>query len=508
MERPPTSRPAAHREIADHPTYPLTHLSPKGQPHMINGRVRTIATGVAALAVVAMLALLFRAFADARTGPDTSPGAAPGGTTQAVQQHGKWFTINALTFTTTQQGLAALPAVAPADTNTVYQATLSPVALRRTTDAGKHWTTLQIPGDTANTEAVQVFVSPLNAKTVFLTITSPLPPQSTESACPTLNPAQSQRVSLSSRSAATGSRPYSSALPKSGRIPCSLQYYSTDGGGSWTPLTLPIRSVLVDTTPMLAMPTAHLLHAQGPQLYAAAGCGPFCSGPSQDILTSADGGVHWTLADHAIRVAGHNVCDFDAAPGGNDVYAITSTQSCGSETVPTAYLWHSTDKGTHWTKVGALPANAWLGLAVVAQAQGQPLLYLHLPNVTVQGHGTSMTDGPTSLRVSANGGKTWTAAPAAGITATSRPYTGPLCVLSDGTVVENYGDPMTSALYGWKIGDAAWHQVTGQINGQVSQVLVVPQGGTDTLVAVTIAKYNQSGNTSTGETLTVQSYLP
>jgi hypothetical protein len=472
----------------------------------MTSRMRSLGAGIAAVAVVALLAALFYAVAAGRTG--SGPGAAPGSGTPTAQAHGRWQTISGLTFATTQQGPSGLPAVAPSDPNTVYEATLAPVKLRRTTDMGAHWTDLHVPGDTSNVEDFQVFVSPLDAKTVFLTITSPLPPKSQESVCPTLMASQTQ----SGVSAARGSgvAPLAQHLPTSGSIPCSLQYYSTDGGDSWKQLTLPLRAALVDPDRMLAVPTTHILSAQGSRLYAAAGCGPLCSGPGDDIVTSADGGAHWTLADQGIRAAGYNVCDFSAAPSGADVFAITATQSCGNESAPPIYLWRSADAGAHWTKVGQLPANAWLGMAVVARAQGQPLLYIHLPQVTVQGHGTSITDGPTSLKVSADGGKTWTAAPVAGIPGggVTRPYSGPLCVLSDGTVVENYGEPTATALYGWKLGDTTWRQVAPQIKGDVRQVLVVPQGGSDAFVAVTVAGYAQSGQSITGETITVQSYLP
>jgi hypothetical protein len=483
---------------------PMMQTPVKGQLDMITTRVRGVATGMVAVAVVAMIALLFYTFATSRSG--TGTGLGPGASATATSAHGVWQTLAGLTFTTSQQGPGALPAISPANPNTVYQATLGPIKLRRTTDQGAHWAQLHVPGDTSNVEAFQVFVSPLDATHVFLTLTSPLPPQSQASACPTIAASQAGTVAVRSRLSRAGA--LAANLPQSGTIPCSLQYNSTDGGDSWQQLTLPVRSVLIDPPALFGAPTSHLLRAQGSRLYAAAGCGPNCFGPSSDIVTSTDGGAHWTQADQAIRAAGHNVCDFAASPTGNDVIAITATQSCGSETVPPAYLWHSADAGAHWTKVGQLPANAWLGLAVVAQTQGQPLLYVHLPQVTVQGHGSSMTDGPTYLRVSADGGKTWKAAPATGIASTSRPFTGPLCVLSDGSVVENFGDPMATTLYGWKLGEAAWHQVTAPIKGDVGQVLVVTQGGADTLLAVTVASYNQSGVSTSGETIRVQSYLP
>jgi hypothetical protein len=205
------------------------------------------------------------------------------------------------------------------------------------------------------------------------------------------------------------------------------------------------------------------------------------------------------VADQQIRAAGHYVCDFSVAPGGSDVFAITATESCGNESAPPIYLWHSVDAGAHWTKVRQLPANGWVGMAVVSQPSGQPLLYIQLTPVTAQSHTDVVTDGPTHLMVSADSGKTWTAAPGSGIAGPVESSSGPLCVLSDGTVIEYFGDPTTAGLYGWKLGETTWRMVAPPIKGaDVLQMLVARQGESDALFAVT------SGQTG----ITVQSYLP
>jgi hypothetical protein len=239
------------------------------------------------------------------------------------------------------------------------------------------------------------------------------------------------------------------------------------------------------------------LSAQGNRLYAAVGCGPQCSGPSDDIVTSADGGAQWTQADHDIRAAGHYVCDFSAAPSGADVFAITATESCGNESAPPIYLWHSADAGAHWTKVRQLPANGWRGIAVVSQPSGQPLLYIQLPQITPQSHTEAVIDGPTHLMVSANDGKTWTAAPASGIGGSTESPSGPLCVLSDGLVIEYFGDTTTSALYGWRLGETTWRMVATPFKGDLRQLIVAQEGESDALLAVT------SGEKG----VTIQSYL-
>jgi hypothetical protein len=240
------------------------------------------------------------------------------------------------------------------------------------------------------------------------------------------------------------------------------------------------------------------LSAQGSRLYAAAGCGPQCGGPGDDIVTSADGGAHWTQVDHDIRAAGYYVCDFSAAPSGSDVFAITATESCGGEGGPPIYLWHSADAGAHWTKVRQLPANGWRRMAVVPQPSGQPLLYIQLPQITPQNHMDAITDGPTRLMVSADGGKTWTAAPAGGISGPTESPSGPLCVLSDGTVIEYFFDPTTAALYGWRLGETTWRMVATPFKGDLRQLIVARQGESDALLAMT----------SGAKGITIQSFLP
>lgn len=468
------------------------------------GRLRGAVGATAALAVVAMLALLFHAFATGRNAPTTGTPHGPSG----PSVHGTWETIPGLTLTTTQQGPSSIPAVAPSDPNTVYEATLAPYMVRRTTDAGATWTSLNVPGktdvqvagSTSGVEDVQVFVSPLDAKSVFLTLTFALPPSSLASACPTLADLQSQATAAS---AGPSTAPLAMTLPRSGSIPCSLQYHSGDGGGSWKLLTLPVRAALANLAPIYAAPPVNILRAQGSRLYAAAGCGPLCQGPGDDILTSTDGGTTWAVADHDIRAAGYYVCDFTAAPSGSDVYAFASKESCGNESVPPIYLWHSGDAGAHWTLVGQPPANVSFGMAVVAQPGGASLLYAHLPRAAAQPHTIQMTNDATSLKVSSDGGKTWQAAPAGGALDNAQP-SGPLAVLGDGTIVEAFANMGAATLYGWKQGDAAWHVVAPVLQGQVSQLLVVPQGGAERLIAITAGYTGGKGQNTA--TYTIQSY--
>jgi hypothetical protein len=471
------------------------HSSVKGSRDMktswttsrMSSRMRSLWAGIAAIIVVALLAGVFYALAASRgrSGPASVP-------TATAQVHGKWQTLASLPFSEVPQG----PAIAPSDPNTIYEATLSPVKLRRTTDQGAHWTELHVPGDTSNLESFQVFVSPLDAKMVFVTLTTTLPPTGQESVCPTLLASQAP-AAASTTLRGSGASPLAESLPQSGKIPCSLQYYSVDGGASWTQLILPLRAALVDPDRIFLGPT-NILSAQGSRLYAAAGCGPQCGGPGDDIVTSVDGGAHWTQANHDIRAAGQYVCDYSAAPSGSDVFAITATESCGGESAPAIYLWRSADAGAHWTKVRQLPANGWRRMAVVPQPSGQPLLYIQLPQITPQNHMDAIADGPTHLMVSADGGKTWTAAPASGISGSTESPSGPLGVLSDGTVIQYFGDTTTAPLYGWRLGATTWQMIATPFKGDLRQLIVARQGASDALFAMT------SGEKG----ITIQSYLP
>lgn len=456
----------------------------RGHQAMNIRSARGVAAGAAALVVVTLLVVILHTFVASGTGA-------------GAQVHGKWQTLSRLTMTTSDTLSSGVPAVAASDPNTVYETTLSPLKVRRTTDAGAHWTNLHVPGDTSGVEDIQVFVSPLDAQNVFLTLTTPAPSGASAS-CPAAPTAQSTTGST----AATASHavPLAMTVPQSGRVPCSLQYYSNDGGNTWKPLTLPVQAVLVDTLPYLQPLTADILRPQGMRLYAAAGCGPMCGFAGDDIVSSADGGAHWTVADQSIRAAGYYICDFAPAPTGSDVYAVATTVGCNNESVPPLYLWHSGDAGAHWTLVGRMPTNASYGMAVVSTPSGKSLLYVQAPQATAQPHTIATVNGPDRLEVSADGGVTWQAAPASGVPSAAQPSSasGPLCVLSDGTVVEAFVNASQTSLYGWKQSDTAWRSVAPPLHGQLTALLAVPQNGEDELIAVTGGGLGQGVNQSAG----------
>src|SRR5215469_8668035 len=107
---------------------------------------------------------------------------------------------------------------------------------------------------------------------------------------------------------------------------------------------------------------------------------------------------------------------FAAAPTGSTVFAVAATQACDSEALPPLALWRSDDAGLHWQSAGALPSPMVTGMAAMSQpGSAQPLLYLNMPPASMGNHTTNVTWSPANVQVSADGGKTWKAAPTGGV---------------------------------------------------------------------------------------------
>jgi hypothetical protein len=221
-----------------------------------------------------------------------------------------------------------------------------------------------------------------------------------------------------------------------------------------------------------------------------------------ELVSSDDGGAIWHLADGDIRNAGDAICDFAPSPSGGDIYAITTAQGCSQMSFAQEDLWHSADSGAHWSHVGALSTPAAFGMEVVPQASGYPLLYLQMPPATVQGRGASIDYGPTNLHASTDGGKTWHAAPSAGVPSGWSPSE-PLGMLSDGTVIESFESvaadgSAASQLYGWKLGGSAWQPVAPKLDAAVFTLVTVPDSsGVDTLWAALTLSWDTSAQTVT-----------
>ena len=96
-----------------------------------------------------------------------------------------------------------------------------------------------------------------------------------------------------------------------------------------------------------------------------------------------------------------------------------------------------------------------------------------------------VASAPTDVQVSADGGKTWTAAPTQGFPTAGTGPTAPLGVLSDGSVLfaRCPTQGTTTTFYAWKLGDAAWQQV-GSSFENVETAFVVA-GAANTVCVVT-----------------------
>lgn len=440
-----------------------------------HSRVRGVIAGGAMAAVVALLAFLLVNAAGHHSQP---PSPAHGADTLPS---GRWVTQTKLD-DTTNIGAIGDPAVAPTDPRVVYEAVNngdshggSHASLRRTDDGGATWHPLSLPIPAADVNYVGMFVSPLNARTVWLQLFD-----SAATNCPTGESA------IGDVSGAMHG-----GILASGTASCAMEWYSADAGQHWMPVQLPVTGLLSGTglnTPMLV--------AQGSRLYSMTGC---VSSTCTRLLTSTDGGATWHTADSVLGTNASTVCDFAPVPSGSTLFAVTSSGDCSWLDTTAHILWRSDDAGAHWTQIETLPFQTERGLMVVQPAgAAQPVLYADMPTKTgtttdkVGDINPVWTDAVTDLKYSADGGKTWHAAPAAGAPAGLKPYWSPIGVTSDGSVIwqlsrQGNDDSTGAPLYAWKVGDASWHQLTPAVpTGFIEAFTVIPVAGRgDQLWAVT-----------------------
>ncbi len=377
------------------------------------------------------------------------------------------------------QAYTSVPVLAPSNPDTLYQlaqtsASGTQAVPERSTDGGASWHSFSLPGQGINGSAPSLFVSPADAERVFVTLAGKL----VQKRC-VLEPAVGGNSTRSS-----------------GYTPCSVQFVSRDGGAHWTPLQLPLPGSLTDTAAFHLVagdtfPSIFTLEAQEQRLYAAlVSWYPGATGAR--LVTSTDGGLIWQLADTGLASDGRQVCDFAPAPTGATVFALTAPDCVHGGTTP-LLLWQSADAGAHWTQTSQFVGNADLGMAVVSGGGGaQPLLYMDVLSPASSGCAASASSAfgpqsgicggaPTDVRVSADGGRTWHAAPAQGYPDPERTPGSPLGVLTDGSVLFLVDDQF----FAWRSGDAAWHPV-GVLAHSVEYVLLTStSAGQQTLWVVT-----------------------
>jgi photosystem II stability/assembly factor-like uncharacterized protein len=457
--------------------------APKGVMMFTNKRTRGLAAGATLIAVVALFALVLSA-----TLPKHPHAAVPGSsgtpqpsvsatapTNSLALPGGNWFS------TLSQSGLQGdAPMLFPGNPRILYQNltanTSSDINLRRSDDVGATWHALAVPGGLpAAIDTTSLFVSPLDANVVFLTLAVY---QST-------NPEACQLAATASNALAR----------LSGGPTCGAQYISTDGGQHWTRQTLPIGGALgAPYGGHFENPTSEeILRVQGQRLYSAISASTVINvtfgGPSARILASDDGGNTWKLVDADLHASGQNTCDFAPTPTGSTIFALTLSESCYSSQNPSAsqFLWRSDDGGAHWGLVSKLPFLAGDLALGIAPNRAAPILYAHQqqpynPVFPPTSNATptpvpQVRAGDPGIVYSTDGGHTWQHAPASGLAGpdTTQFYpnaaTGPVGTLADGSVLGVFPTKTLTFIFAaWKPGDNAWHALTPELK-QAIQVL-------------------------------------
>lgn len=469
-------------------------------PHRrATGSRRWITTGVTLAVIASFVGVL--ALATAHRPPSAPPkdatsvtgvngaiGAAPAG----------WVSLNKLDYSAVFSANDP-PAIAPSDPNVVYETMAqglqehAPASMRATRDGGKTWRTLALPLQADHIGYAGIGVSPANPQVIFLSLIDTV-----KADCPANR--------LESMGEGAGSF-------------CRLEYTSVDGGAHWSVANLPLAGgvpglLTASANSGLAGPIqSNSVNAQGQRLFSGFLCFDFgCT----RLVSSGDGGVTWTFADQAMLAGGaKNVCDYTASADSATLYAATSAGACGYAQQQPYTLWTSHDAGASWTKVGTLATSNERGM-VMAQdsATGASLLYMGLPRTTAMSQDKMgdpfpvISQSPSDVLVSVDGGQTWQHAPTQGIPAGHVIYfqIGPLGTLRDGSVLMDV-IPMTnangadadnfsgSAIYAWKPGDASWRYITS-VNAEIDGLLVTPSasGQADTFRAILV---NRSGQGTT-----------
>lgn len=343
---------------------------------------------IAATLLVALFAGLLARQASLRPGVALTPttnSASPAASATTDTSLAAWTQIPGYQHI---QGLA----VAPSNPSIAYQVWFSNssapadnrgsgMQLRRTDDQGATWTDLpkpQIPSGTYPVLGLTMagFVSPLDARVVFLEFDAGMPDHST--------------ISCDSNGGNHG-----------GLGACLYEFISTDSGQHWQAIALPVTGQLSGSFIGGGM----VAQADGSQtgrgrLYSVVSVVSVTEKGGQRLVKSDDGGVSWQFTDAAIVSAGQKVMDFSAAPSattasgspfGATVYALTAAADAltSGGNFPPLTIWRSDDAGATWSNLGASPSDQVLGIrAAMVAGSGKPLLYLLTQGSS--GHNTIM----------------------------------------------------------------------------------------------------------------------
>jgi hypothetical protein len=473
------------------PPQPLQPIQPPKKPN----RWRTIAAVASAVAIIALFALLLRGFAgnNSRNSPadgtdgtataDVTANATTSQTTPAIG-HGQWQAMDGMTYSTTAFTQTPYPVFSPIDPNIVYETSMSPISLRRSDDGGATWKPVDMPASADQAIVIEIWASPLDAHTAFLTVTVNLAYGQGTNACP------------SSALASAGGATHGNILA-SGQVPCSTTYRSTNEGASWKAISFPVNGTLStpysDSAPYAGTP----IQAQGTRLYAMLNCGPSCVSSGGRLVTSMNGGATWQVADAG--GLGQGVCDFAAQPNSQTIFAAVSRGSCDMLNSPVLALDRSDDAGNNWVHVSFLPQGASQGMASVI-ANGKPLLVINLPAVNWQPHIIGVTQSADEFLASSDGGHSWKKSPLAGPPDKAIPIIAPVIVRADGSLVVSFTTQadlgQAAKVYSWKPGETSWRVIAPAPEGRISTLrYTVSPTGEESFWAVITSSSKQVGNT-------------
>ena len=419
-------------------------------------RIKFVAAVATIAAIVALFAVVLHGFIPNHSG--TNSAAQPAATTG----YGPRLT-----------NAQAQPVFAQSNPNVVYEllpatASSTQIALWRSDDGGKTWQHFATPGGkTTDSLHPSLFVSPLDAQVIFLTIDRGK--LANGPGCPS---SQASAGTVGAFVAHSG-----------GHFDCALQYYSADGGAHWSLVQLPQdpnlgTGVLGNLSSTGTTITQSTLVTQGTRLYAIQGQssdnGVVFGNTAARLVTSTDGGKTWQHADAALAAQGLSLSDFAATSGGSTIFAVTNG---AGGIMGTDALWRSDDSGASWNQVGTLPGTAAMpGIdeasltAVNGGAGAQPVLYVNIDDSYVVGdHVITVPPAPTNLHVSLDGGKTWQR-----VTQTGLPVND-TCLATLGTLSD--GSALTACpsgdVFAWKSGDAGWHRVASLPAGDSGKIRAV-----------------------------------
>lgn len=462
---------------------------------------RTVAAITSVVAIIALFALLLRGFAEGKgtpslAGNNTSKSATVivSHTTPPVTK-GKWQVLDSMAYSTTVFTQTPYPSFADADPSIVYETSLSPIAARHSNDGGASWKAVNLPPGSDKAIDIEIFASPLDAHTAFLTVTVNLAYGQGANACPS--------------SARTAYVTHGN-IQASGQMPCSTTYRTTDEGETWKAISFPVNGTVSTPLTDSAPHAGRLLKGQGTRLYAIIGCGPTCVSPGARLVSSTDGGATWHVADGG--GLGSGVCDYAVQPETQTVFTAVSNGSCDTVNAPAPSLYRSDNSGGSWSLVGPLPKGTMSQGMEARTVNGKLTLVMNLPLVTWQPHIIGVAQTADEFRVSNDGGHTWTTSPLSGAPNKARPVIAPLIVRADGSLVVAFTDEADSGqaakLYTWKSGETSWKMFAPAAPSRISTLLrTVSSTGEETFWAVIAASSATDANSQV-ITFAVARYQP